>query len=121
MAKRFAIPAIPKGEAAAYTKNPFESSILHGYVGTNLNSEMIVRPNDELLIQKGGAEAFNIYNRLIFDETVQSALMKSQHVRGSLSLQVTSLETSQFVTGSRRSWANYRSTRSTAACLRPTS
>ena len=37
---------------------------------------MIVRPNDELLIQKGGAEAFNIYNRLIFDETVQSAMIK---------------------------------------------
>ena len=76
MAKRFLIPAIPKGESATYTKNPFESSILHGYVGTNLNAEMIVRPNDELLIQKGGAEAFNIYNRLIFDETVQSAMIK---------------------------------------------
>ena len=76
MAKRFQIPAIPKGESAAYTKNPFESSILNGYIGTGSETELIVRPNDELLIQKGGAEAFNIYNRLIFDETVQTAMIK---------------------------------------------
>ena len=28
------------------------------------------------LIQKGGAEAFNVYQRLLFDETVQSAIVK---------------------------------------------
>ena len=81
MAKRFQIPAIPKGESASYTTNPFESNIRAGWLGASSQTEMIVRPNDELLIQKGGAEAFNIYNRLIFDETVQSALIKmSQEV-----------------------------------------
>ena len=81
MAKRFQIPAIPKGEAASYTTNPFETNIRAGWIGTNSGTDLIVRPNDELLIQKGGAEAFNIYNRLIFDETVQSALVKmSQEV-----------------------------------------
>ena len=81
MAKRFSIPAIPKGESAAYARNPFESNILGGWQGSSSGTELIVRPNDELLIQKGGAEAFNIYNRLIFDETVQSALIKmSQEV-----------------------------------------
>ncbi len=76
MPRRFAIPAVPKGEQAAYAQNPFESSINYGYLGNTVNTDLIVRPNDELLIQKGGAEAFNVYTRLIFDETVQSALIK---------------------------------------------
>ena len=76
MPRRFAIPAIPKGEEARYAANPFESSINYGYIGQTVNTDLIVRPNDELLIQKGGAEAFNVYTRLIFDETVQSALVK---------------------------------------------
>lgn len=75
--KRFSIPAVPKGEAAAYASNPFESAINLGYLNNGRQgSDLIVRPNDELLIQKGGAEAFNVYCRLIFDETVQSALIK---------------------------------------------
>jgi len=84
MPRRFAIPAIPKGEEAAYTKNPFESGTIYGYNGLSFgNNDLIVRPNDELLIQKGGAEAFNIYNRLIFDETVQSSMVKmSQEITG---------------------------------------
>jgi len=83
MPKRFAIPAVPKGEEAAYSKNPFETSILYGWNGISSagNDDLVVRPNDELLVQKGGAEAFNVYTRLIFDETVQSALVKmSQEV-----------------------------------------
>jgi len=82
MAKRFLIPAVPKGEKAVYTQNPFENSVLYGWTGSGLGAgDLVVRPNDELLVQKGGAEAFNVYTRLIFDETVQSALVKmSQEV-----------------------------------------
>ena len=35
-----------------------------------------MRPNDELLISKGGLQALNIYRRLLTDSTVQSAFSK---------------------------------------------
>ena len=73
--KRFAIPAVPKKEVATYTSNPFESQYHIGYTGLQ-SADLIVRPNDELLLQKGGSEAFNVYTRLLFDETVQTALVK---------------------------------------------
>ena len=77
MAKRFLIPAVPKNEAARYTDNPFDSQYYVGLQGYGAGSkDIIVRPNDELLIQKGGSEAFNVYTRLLFDETVQTALVK---------------------------------------------
>ena len=75
MAKRFNIPPLPKGEVARYTANPFDTNTTWGYYG-NPNGDQIVRPNDELLVQKGGAEAFNVYQRLLFDETIQSAMVK---------------------------------------------
>ena len=75
MAKRFAMAPIPKGEVAAYSKNPFESSI-SGLSHYGRSDDMIVRPNDELILQKGGAQAFNVYQRLLFDDTVQSAMAK---------------------------------------------
>ena len=75
--KRFSIPPIPKGEVARYVTNPFDTTTTYGYqtIGRT-GHDLIVRPNDELLVQKGGADAFNVYTRLIFDETVQSALIK---------------------------------------------
>lgn len=89
MAKRFAVPPIPKGEQAKYTDNWFDTNVTWGYrpglYGGNGVENLLVRPNDELLIQKGGAEAFQIYTRLLFDETVQSALIK-------LSQEITSRE-----------------------------
>ena len=80
MAKRFNIPSIPKGEVARYVTNPFESSVV-GFGGLYSNNakdarELTVRPQDELLIQKGGVEAFNVYQKLLFDETVSSAMAK---------------------------------------------
>ncbi|MFZ9244633.1 MAG: phage portal protein family protein, partial [Burkholderiaceae bacterium] len=38
--------------------------------------DAIVRPNDELLIAKGGLQALNVYRRLLTDSTVQSAFSK---------------------------------------------
>jgi len=44
---------------------------------------LLVKPLDPLLIQKGGIQAFIVYNKLLFDETVQSALIKmSQEITG---------------------------------------
>ena len=36
----------------------------------------IVRPNDDLLIQKGGNRALIVYQRLLYDEQVQSCFRK---------------------------------------------
>ncbi len=93
MAKRFALPSIPKGEEARYTLNPFESGLLsYGYLG--LGDEQVknkrgkdvgimVRPLDPLLLQKGGIQAFIVYNKLLMDETVQASLVKmTQEITG---------------------------------------
>ena len=77
MAKRFEIPAYPKGEVSAYTQNPFDLNASSGFgILSGKKGSEVVRPNDDLLIQRGGAEAFNIYQRLLFDETVQASLGK---------------------------------------------
>ena len=67
---------IPKGEQAKYSDNPYDST-LSGY-GLQGAKDLVVNPNDDLLIQKGGAQAFNVYTRLLFDDTVKSALSKLQ-------------------------------------------
>lgn len=74
MAKRFEIPAIQKKEIASYVSNPYETAAV-GY-GIGKGGDTVVNPNDDLLVQKGGASAFNVYTKLLFDETVQSALNK---------------------------------------------
>ena len=74
MAKRFDIPPVPKGEVAQYSSNPYNRQTLFGYYpGLNGSGDAIVRPNDELLIQKGGMTALIIYQRLLFDSNVQAA------------------------------------------------
>lgn len=80
MAKRFSQPAIPKGEVAQYSTNPYQQEIIQlGMFGKD--SDAIMRPNDDLLLQKGGTDAFQVYTKLLFDETVQAALIKmSQEV-----------------------------------------
>lgn len=76
MAKRFNVAPVPKGEAAKYTDNIYESNLsAYGYNGSK---DLVVNPNDELLIQRGGAQAFNVYTRLLFDDTVKTALSKMQ-------------------------------------------
>ena len=74
MAKRFSVPAIPKGEVAQYSTNPFQQEVIQ--LGLFGDKEALVRPNDDLLLQKGGVEAFTVYSKLLFDESVQSALVK---------------------------------------------
>ena len=85
---RFKIPAIPKGEEARYGLNLYEPYLAWGGMlpVTGKKGEvdgLLVRPLDPLLIQKGGIQAFIVYNKLLFDETVQSALTKmSQEITG---------------------------------------
>ena len=85
---RFKIPAIPKGEEARYGMNLYEPYLAWGgstqlYDSKGQQEGLLVRPLDPLLIQKGGIQAFIVYNKLLFDETVQSALIKmSQEITG---------------------------------------
>lgn len=76
MAKRFAIPAVPKGEVAQYTTDPYLWSISYGHLPVSGEYGTLVRPQDDLLMQKGGAQALNIYQRLLFDSNVQAAWLK---------------------------------------------
>ena len=80
MAKRFDIPPIPKGDVAAYSTNPYARQTIYGYYPGLFNDQsptnLVVRPNDDLLIQKGGISALIVYQRLLFDPNVQSAWMK---------------------------------------------
>ena len=78
MAKRFAIPAVPKGEVAQYTSDPYLWSIAYGSAVplSGGQNNILVRPQDDLLMQKGGPQAFHIYQRLLFDSNVQAAWLK---------------------------------------------
>ena len=75
MAKRFSLPSFPKGEVARYVDNPYDTTASGGLFSTKKGGE-IVRPNDDFLVQRGGSEAFNVYQKLLFDETVQASLAK---------------------------------------------
>jgi phage gp29-like protein len=77
MAKRFSIPPVPTGEVASYTSDPYTQNIIGGYPWLpGSKGDLVLRPQDELLIQKGGSQALNIYQKLLFDSTVQSAWNK---------------------------------------------
>lgn len=80
MAKRFEIPPIPKGDIAQYATNPYARQTIYGYYPGLFNGQspgnLVVRPNDDLLIQKGGISALIVYQRLLFDSNVQAAWMK---------------------------------------------
>ena len=78
MAKRFEIPAIPKGEVAKYVDNQY-SPTASGYVGLSSKGKqdgIQVRPDDDFLVGRGGVEAFNVYQKLLFDDTVAASVTK---------------------------------------------
>lgn len=74
MAKRFEIPAVPKGEVARYTDNPFQ--VVAESFGTGQKKGVLVRPDDDFLVSRGGHQAFNVYQKLLQDDTVQTSITK---------------------------------------------
>lgn len=76
--KRFDRPPIETTELAPYTSNPYQTYVngLHYFHGTGVKGDIVIRPNDEILIGKGGPSALNVYSRLLNDSTVQSAFSK---------------------------------------------
>lgn len=76
MAKRFSLPSVPKGEVARYVENPYGSNALFFGSHKKNTDGILVRPDDDFLVGRGGAEAFNVYQKLLFDDTVSSALSK---------------------------------------------
>jgi len=79
MAQRFKTAPVPSGEVARYTSDPYNLSSIYMFGSSSPftgGGNTIVRPNDDLLIQKGGNRALVVYQRLLFDEQVQGCFSK---------------------------------------------
>jgi phage gp29-like protein len=79
MAKRFRTAPVPTGEVSSYVSDPFQISALYLFGSSSPFTgagNSIVRPNDDLLISKGGNRALSVYQRLLFDEHVQASFSK---------------------------------------------
>ena len=79
MAKRFKTSPVPTGEISSYISNPYALSSIYMFGSSSPftgTGSSIVRPNDDLLIQKGGNRALSTYQRLLLDEQVQGSYSK---------------------------------------------
>jgi len=79
MAKRFTTAPVPSGEVARYTSDPYNLSSIYQFGSSSPFSgqgNTIVRPQDDLLLAKGGNRALIVYQRLLYDEAVQSSFKK---------------------------------------------
>jgi len=79
MAQRFKIAPVPSGEIARYTSDPYNLSAIYQFGSSSPftgQGNTIVRPADELLLNKGGNRALVVYQRLFFDEQVQACFSK---------------------------------------------
>ena len=79
MAKRFTTAPVPTGEVARYTSDPYNLSSIYQFGSSSPFTgagNTIVRPQDDLLLAKGGNRARIIFQRLLFDEAVQSSFKK---------------------------------------------
>ena len=79
MASRFKTAPVPSGEVARYTSDPYNLSSIYMFGSSSPftgQGNTIVRPNDDLLIQKGGNRALIVYQRLLYDEQVQACFSK---------------------------------------------
>ncbi len=79
MAKRFRTAPVPTGEVSSYISDPYNLASVY-LMGSSSpftgSGASIVRPNDDLLISKGGNRALSVYQRLLFDEHVQASFSK---------------------------------------------
>ena len=79
MAQRFKTAPVPSGEVARYTSDPYNLSSIYMFGSSSPFTgagNSIVRPADDLLLQKGGNRALIVYQRLLFDEQVQACFSK---------------------------------------------
>ena len=79
MAQRFRTAPVPTGEVARYTSDPYNLSSIYQFGSSSPftgQGNTIVRPNDDLLISKGGNRALIVYARLLYDEQVQGCFSK---------------------------------------------
>lgn len=79
MAQRFKTAPVPSGEVARYTSDPYNLSSIYMFGSSSPftgQGNTIVRPNDDLLISKGGNRALVVYQRLLYDEQVQACFRK---------------------------------------------
>ena len=79
MAKRFTTAPVPSGEVARYTSDPYLLSTIYQFGSSSPftgQGNTIVRPQDDLLLAKGGNRALIVYMRLLYDEAVQSSFKK---------------------------------------------
>lgn len=79
MAQRFKTSPVPTGEISSYISNPYALSSIYMFGSSSPftgTGSSIVRPNDDLLIQKGGNRALSTYQRLLLDEQVQGSYSK---------------------------------------------
>lgn len=79
MAKRFKTAPVPSGEVSSYVSDPYNLSSIYMFGSSSPftgQGNTIVRPSDDLLIQKGGNRALSVYQRLLNDEQVQSCFAK---------------------------------------------
>lgn len=79
MAKRFRTAPVPSGEVSSYVSDPYNLSSIYMFGSSSPftgQGNTIVRPSDDLLIQKGGNRALSVYQRLLNDEQVQACFSK---------------------------------------------
>ena len=79
MAQRFKTAPVPSGEVARYTSDPYNLSSIYMFGSSSPftgQGNTVVRPADDLLIQKGGNRALSVYQRLLYDEQVQGCFSK---------------------------------------------
>jgi hypothetical protein len=79
MAQRFKTAPVPSGEVARYTSDPYNLSSIYMFGSSSPftgQGNTIVRPQDDLLIAKGGNRALIVYQRLLYDEQVQACFRK---------------------------------------------
>jgi phage gp29-like protein len=79
MAQRFRTAPVPSGEVSSYVSDPYNLSSIYMFGSSSPfagQGNTIVRPNDDLLIAKGGNRALSVYMRLLYDEQVQGCFAK---------------------------------------------
>ena len=79
MAQRFRTAPVPSGEVSSYTSDPYNLSSIYMFGSSSPftgSGASIVRPSDDLIIQKGGNRALSVYQRLLLDEHVQGSFSK---------------------------------------------